>query len=316
MPAETAKSGSPRNCQAWGRQIHRVVATTDLDLLSILLISRNLAGSSRASAIIFSSELFRSTMKLKCWLLEPLTADLDVDDPHTTELRIEILSRKPLVRRIYDDWYRLIRARVPDGEGAVLELGSGSGYLRKFIPDVIQSEVFVCSNADIVLDACHLPIASGALKAIVMTDVFHHIPRAEAFLREAARCLRPGGRIIMIEPWVSLWSKLIWKLHPEPFVPETCNWEFPKAGPLSGANIALPWVVFVRDRKLFAEKFPEFAVDEVLPMMPISFLVSGGLSFRSPFPASAYPVMTRIERTLSRWMSDVGMFALFRVVRK
>jgi 2-polyprenyl-3-methyl-5-hydroxy-6-metoxy-1,4-benzoquinol methylase len=26
-----------------------------------------------------------------------------------------------------------------------------------------------------------------------MTDVFHHIPKPEAFLKEASRCLRPKG---------------------------------------------------------------------------------------------------------------------------
>lgn len=254
--------------------------------------------------------------KLKSFLAEPLTAGLDVDDPRTTELRVQILNGKPLLRRVYDDWYTMIKARIPDGEGGVLELGSGSSYFRKFVPEVIQSEVFACSNADIVADACHLPFSSGSLKAIVMTDVFHHIPRADAFLREAARCLRSGGRILMIEPWVSLWSKLIWKRHPEPFVPETSTWELPKGGPLSGANIALPWVVFVRDRKLLAERFPELVVEEVIPIMPFSFLLSGGLSFRSPVPATAYPLLQGMERMLSPWMDRIAMFALFGIVRK
>jgi ubiquinone/menaquinone biosynthesis C-methylase UbiE len=43
-----------------------------------------------------------------------------------------------------------------------------------------------------------------------MTDVFHHIPKPEAFLKEASRCLRPGGRIVMIEPWICGWSKLVY----------------------------------------------------------------------------------------------------------
>jgi SAM-dependent methyltransferase len=255
-------------------------------------------------------------VKLSSVLAEPLTQGLNVDDPRTTELRIQILDRKPLVRRIYDEWYGMLKARIPDGPGGVLELGSGSGYFRKFFPEVIQSEVFPCSNADIVADGCHMPFRSGSLKAIVMTDVFHHIPSVDAFLREAARCLRPGGRIVMIEPWVSLWSTLIWKFHPEPFVPEASTWEIPKGGPLSGANIALPWVVFVRDRELLAERFPEFEVGEVLPMMPISFLVSGGLSFRSPVPAAAYPLLRGMERMFAPCMDRIGMFALFGIGRK
>jgi hypothetical protein len=73
---------------------------------------------------------------------EPLTRGLDVDDPRTTKLRIEILRNKAFVHRIYDDWYSMIAARIPAGTGGVLELGSGSGYLAEFIPGVIRSEVF------------------------------------------------------------------------------------------------------------------------------------------------------------------------------
>jgi SAM-dependent methyltransferase len=255
-------------------------------------------------------------VNLKSFLAEPLTANLNVDDPRTTESRIQILNRKPFVRRIYDEWYSMIQERIPKGGGSVLELGSGSGYFRKFVPGVIQSEVFPCSNVDIVADACQMPFSSASLKAIVMTDVFHHIPRAQSFFRDAARCLRPGGRIVMIEPWVSRWSKVIWSRHWEPFVPQTSSWELPSGGPLSGANIALPWVVFVRDRDLLVERFPEFTVDEIVPMMPISFLISGGLSFRSPVPAAAYPMIRWIENVFSPWMDRIAMFALFVVVRK
>src|ERR1700733_6132851 len=92
---------------------------------------------------------------LKSLLAEPLTRGLDIDDPKTTELRLHILKNKPSVRLAYDEWYRLILSRIPKGRGSVLELGSGSGYLRDFIPALIQSEVFPCSNADLVADACH-----------------------------------------------------------------------------------------------------------------------------------------------------------------
>jgi SAM-dependent methyltransferase len=219
------------------------------------------------------------------------------------------------VRLVYDALYRLILERIPEGDGSVLELGSGSGYLRDFIPNLIQSEVFSCSNADVLVDACRLPFSTGSLKAIVMTDVFHHIQHVDLFLREASRCLRPGGRIVMIEPWVSHWSKWIWNVHPEPFLPEAPTWDIPHGGHLSSANIALPWIVFVRDRGLLQADFPELAIQEVQPMMPLLFLVSGGLSMRSLVPTRAYRSIERLERMLSPWMTQLGMFALFEVVR-
>src|SRR5215831_4944942 len=147
-------------------------------------------------------------------LAHPLTKDLGLDDPATTELRLNIIQAKSFLRKIYDDWYRVIQSRIPTGNGRVLELGSGAGYLRRFVPEAIRSEVFFSRNVDLVADARFLPIATRSLKSIVMTDVFHHIPDVSAFYREAARCLRPKGRIIMVEPWVTSWSKWVFgNLH-------------------------------------------------------------------------------------------------------
>ena len=36
-----------------------------------------------------------------------------------------------------------------------------------------------------------------------MTNVFHHLAHAELFFNNAARCVKPGGVIAMIEPWMA-----------------------------------------------------------------------------------------------------------------
>ena len=159
---------------------------------------------------------------LKSLLSHPLTKGFDLDDPQLTERRVQVIQSKPFLRRLYQDWYRLICRRIPAGRGSVLELGSGAGFLSKFVDGIIQSDVLFCPNVDLVADARDLPFLTSSLKAIVMTDVFHHIPRPEAFLSEATRCLRPGGRIVMIEPWVSPWSRLILRPPAPRAVPPGC----------------------------------------------------------------------------------------------
>jgi SAM-dependent methyltransferase len=249
-------------------------------------------------------------------LAHPLTKSLDLDDPRTTELRLEIIQTKSFLRKIYDDWYQMIQSRIPAGKGQVLELGSGAGYLQRFVPGVIRSEVFPCRGVELVADARFLPIATRSLKSIVMTDVFHHIPDVGAFLRDAARCLRPGGRIIMVEPWVTSWSKLVFgRLHHEPFVPHAESWEIPCKGPLSGANGALPWMVLVRDRGRFDAEFPNLRVEEIRPMMPFKYLVSGGVSLRSLMPGVSYGAWEWLERTLARWNHRLAMFAFIDLIR-
>jgi len=250
-------------------------------------------------------------------LAHPLTKGLELDDPKTTELRLRIIQSKPFLQRIYDDWYRLIKSKIPGGSGLVLELGSGAGYFRKFLPDVIQSEVFVCQNVHLVSDARQLPFSNNSLKAIVMTDVFHHIPQVEIFLKEAVRCLQPAGRIVMVEPWVCAWSRFVYcHLHHEPFVPESTSWQIPTNGPLSGANGALPWIIFVRDREIFARQFPKLEVEEVSPMMPFRYLVSGGVSMRNLMPQAAWRIWQALEIAVTPWVDQLGMFALYSIRRK
>ena len=245
------------------------------------------------------------------WLAEPLTRHLDLDDPQTTLLRAQMIRRKPFLRRIYEDWYRHIVYALPSGGGPVLELGSGAGFLKDFIPELITSEVFYMPFVNTVMKGEQLPFADGSLRAVVMVDVLHHIPNARAFFSEAARCVRSGGALVMIEPWVTSWSALIYRhLHHEPFLPEAKTWEFATSGPLSGANEALPWIIFRRDLPIFQHEFPQLKVRKVEPIMPFRYLVSGGLSKRSLMPGWSYKLWDWVEAALARQNNRLGMFAI------
>ena len=254
---------------------------------------------------------------IKQWLEHPLTRGLPLDGPGTTDLRRDIIRTKPFLRLIYEEWYDAIIARLPGEPGRVLELGSGAGFLRERLPEVITSEIFSCQAADVVLDARRLPIARGSLRAIVMTDVLHHIPDVRAFLADAADAVRPGGALVMIEPWVTTWSRFVYgRLHHEPFLPEATEWAFASTGPLSGANGALPWMVFVRDREQFTRAFPVWQVEEVRPGMPLRYLLSGGVSMRGLVPAASFAAWRRIETWMEPWMGSLAMFATIVVRRR
>lgn len=256
-------------------------------------------------------------MILKSWLAHPLTRGLDIDDPRTTQLKRRIIQEKGFLRQIYEEWYVAIAAALPSGTGPVLELGSGAGFLSDFVPGLITSEVFYCPGVDAILDGLHLPFADGALRGVVMTDVLHHLHQPRFFFSEAARCVEPGGVIVMVEPWVTPWSRLIYeRLHHEPFRPDAAEWGFPSTGPLSGANGALPWILFERDRAQFESEFPEWQIQSIRPTMPFRYLLSGGLSLRSLMPSCSFGVWRRLENVLRPWMNSQGMFAQIVLQRK
>jgi SAM-dependent methyltransferase len=255
--------------------------------------------------------------RIKKFLAHPATRGLDIDDPLTTDRRGSIIQSNRFLWRIYDEWYRMIAGCIPEGEGRVLELGSGAGFLQQYIPDVIASEVFPCSDIQIALDARQMPFSSGSLKAVAMVDVLHHIPDVRAFLAEALRCLRPGGSVVMIEPWVSTWSRPIYThLHHEPFEPGAEDWTFPRKGPLSGANGALPWIIFQRDQDMFESEFPGLELKTVRPFMPFRYLVSGGVSMRQLVPEATFTSWRKLESWLETWPHHWSMFALVHITRR
>lgn len=247
---------------------------------------------------------------VRSWLEHPLTRGLPIDSPGTTILRRQVIAAKPFLRQIYEEWYDGIARRIPDTPGRVLELGAGPGFLQEHVPGVIRSEIFPCPGVAVALDGCSLPFAPGSLRAIVMTDVFHHIPDARRFLLEAGTVVREGGAIVMVEPWVTPWSRFVYaNFHYEPFSPAAERWEFSSSGPLSGANGALPWIVFERDRALFEREFPQWRIQEITPCMPIRYLLSGGVSLRTFMPGWTFPAWRAAEMALGPLMGRLAMFA-------
>lgn len=249
------------------------------------------------------------------FLAHPATRGLDLDSPETTNLRRQIVRSKPFLRAIYDEWYRMLVEHLPGGSEPVLELGAGGGFMGEHITGVITSDVFEVEGIDSVIDARWLPLRDDTLRAIVMTNVLHHIPDVGRFLTESQRVLKPGGRIVMIEPWNTGWSRFVHKhFHNEAMEPAAAEWRFPETGPLSAANAALPWIVFERDRAELGRGWPGLRVSEITPFMPFRYLASGGVSMRSLQPGWMFPVWKSAER-LFHVERSMAVFALIVVER-
>ncbi len=254
---------------------------------------------------------------LRQLLALPATRGLDLDDPRTTELRRRIIQDKPFLRALYAEHYREFMAaqgRAP--AGPCLEVGSGAGFLREMLPQVITSDVFMVPGLDLVLDAQKMPFGDSSLACIFLLDVLHHIPKPLEFLQEAARCLMPGGRVLMIEPAHTAFSRLIYThLHHEPFEPGA-GWELTQGGPLSGSNQALAWVLFCRDREQVMAQVPQFEIAQIQLHTPFAYLLSGGVSLRSLLPGPAYGPLRALERLLApvnRWLA---MFMTVELVKR
>jgi len=248
---------------------------------------------------------------LKARLIHPAARGIDIDAPDSNLIFSRILKKNVFLRRIYQQWYSEISDALPlDVEGPVLELGSGAGFFKEHLPGLITSEILRVSSVDIVLDGQYLPFENSSLRGIVMVDVFHHIPGVKLFLAEAERCLKPGGVIVMVEPWCTGWSRFVYRyIHYEPFCPDAENWHFPSGGPLSSANSALPWIVFDRDVNIFKKEFSFLTIESISLHTPFAYLLSRGVTMRSLVPATLFDVCRKFENKFSPLMGSLAMFA-------
>ena len=255
---------------------------------------------------------------IKSRIALPEIRRLDIDSPQTTLLRSRIIKSKPFLKQLYAEWYQSIADTVPRHlPGSVVEIGSGGGFLKDIMPNLVSAEVMYLPTVDLIFDGHYPPFRENSLRSIVMLDVFHHFSKARLFLSAAAQCVAAGGAVVMIEPWNSRWSRLVYRyLHHEPFEADTLNWDFPDSRPLSGANSALPWIVFERDRIIFEKKFPEWKIEEITLHTPFRYLLSGGVSLKSLTPEKSFKFWSRVESVLTPWMKALGMFAKIVLVRK
>jgi SAM-dependent methyltransferase len=110
----------------------------------------------------------------------------------------KIWAARPELRSVYQDWFNQL-LRCVDGLHPIVEIGSGPGFFKEYFPRLISTDVVPSVYIDVLSDACSLPFRPGTVGAFVMVDVLHHLARPLEFVAEAARALRPGGRLAMID---------------------------------------------------------------------------------------------------------------------
>ena len=242
----------------------------------------------------------------------------NLDDPKTTEQYHALLIRnKPFLKKIYISFYTQFKEKILSSKkGTIVELGSGGGFIKEIIPNVITSDVMKLDTVDMHFSALNMPFKDETIDGFVMIDVMHHVPDVKKLFTEMNRCLKKGSKIIMIEPANTIWSKIIYRyFHHELFDPKG-QWSFKSIGPLSSSNLALPWIVFFRDKEIFNQLFPNLTVKKVIPHTPFLYLLSGGLSFPQIVPSWTYQFIIFFEKLLKHLNPHIGMFYTIEIIKK
>jgi SAM-dependent methyltransferase len=240
--------------------------------------------------------------------------EIPLDAPERTLAHKDIILSKVFLKNLYEEWYGTFMDemdRLPPGK--VVEVGSGGGFLKELIPNILSSDILDLPTNDITFSALDMPFDDRSISGLFMVDTFHHIPDARVFLSEAGRVLKKDGKLIMIEPANSSWGRFIYThFHHEPFNPKG-TWQIPDTGPLSGANGALPWIVFIRDHKLFEQEFPGLTIEQINFHTPLRYLLSGGVSFRQLVPDASFRFFRKFDRLLVSLSIQLSMFMTVRI---
>lgn len=234
----------------------------------------------------------------------------------------DLWARKPALRGVYTDWYhRLVAACKP---GRTLELGGGPGNFKAFNDaarmEVVSTDIVFTPWLDAVCDGHYLPFADASFDNIVMIDVLHHLAKPRLFFAEAQRVLKPGGRVVMVEPAITAGSRLFYTfLHPEPVrLREDALAEGPPdpgRDPFD-SNQAFPTLLFNRQRSRFEATFPALAVHTVRWFSFLAYPLSGGFRPWSLVPARLVEPLLRFERVLEPYLGRAFGFRMMTVLER
>ena len=231
----------------------------------------------------------------------------------------KLLATKQSLRRLYEetyDRYRQCLDRCPDS-GRVVELGSGGGFAKQALSELTTTDVVAYPEVDRQLDGMAMDLDDRSVRALFLLNVFHHIPDVERFFAEARRVLVDRGRLLIVDQYPGWHAKFILEhIHHEDFDMKARSWCLEGAGPLSGANGALAWIVFFRDRARFEALFPELRIDTIRLHTPLRYWLAGGLKNWSLLPGWLFRTATGFDRFLVVLSHRFASFVDIEIVRE
>ncbi len=217
-------------------------------------------------------------------------------------------NRKPVLKIVYADFYRLIAQHLSNlPESKPVELGSGLGNIKEVIPDCLRTDLFLNPWIDQVENAYQLSFADESISDLILTDVFHHLKYPGRALQEFYRVLRPGGRVIMLEPCISALGFLIYGvMHREPIaLTRKIEWFSPpdwSAGAIDYyAAQGNATRIFVRGK--FRAELTSWRKIKAIRLAALAYAASGGYSGPQLYPKSILLLIKRLEKILDGFPS-------------
>ena len=144
----------------------------------------------------------------------------------TRKARVAAAARRFLDLQAGSVWNDLVKL-LPEVRGKVLDVGCGAQPFRHLLPPGVAYQGIDYAGAEAhfgykMPDTTYYsgdvwPVEDASVDVILTTETMEHVPDPVRFLDEAARCLKPGGRIILTVPFAARWHYIphdYWRYTP------------------------------------------------------------------------------------------------------
>lgn len=219
---------------------------------------------------------------------------IDRDSEELLRVHAKIIKDKKIIYNVFQEFYKIcdeLRSRhIVTSNKKIIELGAGVSFIKDLYPNVTTSDIKNYEGVDIVIDAQEMKFYPNEINCFYGINCFHHFPDPRKFFNELERTLELGGGAILIEPFYGWFSNILYKkVHDEEFYDKTQQkWETGqnKNQFMTGANQALSYLIFIRDRKIFEQEFPNLEIVETKIINNyLRYLISGGVNFKQLLPS-------------------------------
>jgi SAM-dependent methyltransferase len=205
-----------------------------------------------------------------------------------------------------------------------LEIGAGAGISGDFLKNnkILKTDILSWEGDSVIgnINAEKLPFQNCEFENILAIDMIHHARSPYIVLNECLRVLKVKGKIIIVEPYVSVFSYFIYKI----FHHEDTSWRIDlntlaeKVNEPFEGNQGISKELFKNEKRKskFLQSIDSKIEVEIELISFLSFFATGGLSKPLKTPRKLISVFIKIERKMPQVLFKMLASRIFIVIKK
>jgi len=221
--------------------------------------------------------------------------------------RENILSSSGL-RSYFSFLYEIVNQELETFD-SILEVGAGAAIGNIFVSrNIVRTDILPFNEFNVLGDCAmeRLPFKDSSFDAILAFDSIHHSEQPSKAIIELLRVIRKGGKIILVEPFVSPLSYLAYKI----FHHEDTSWDFKEQGSieLSLRNLnpetgdqGVSRFIINQLSNWRITNFPKLTVTTTY-LSPLSFFATGGVSRPLNTPKIFVNSLIQVEKLIPNFI--------------